>query len=175
MVFSTLGASSPAAVRPSPAEVIPASTDTCATQTVRITLASEQIEFCAPTSLPINVVEDNISVPNVSYAGLDQLDGYGFIGIKATSPGYAPGIDMPVYNAGEVVKYRQDVWDSESAKTDRLVSNGPSAVFWDETVPGMQVDFTIPTSSGSLHFRSIEWYVEHADRLWSFIIRWDID
>jgi uncharacterized delta-60 repeat protein len=173
MVFSTLGASQPAAARNSPAEVIPASTDTCATQTVRITLASEQIEFCAPTSLPTNVVEDGASNPQAAYAGLNQIDGYGVVTIKAISAGYAPGPGRPVYTSGQVDVYRQTVLQIESSKTDRVVSNAPTGVFWDVNVPGIQVDVSLPTSSGILQVRSIEWYTEHNDRLWSFMISWD--
>jgi uncharacterized delta-60 repeat protein len=55
------------------------------------------------------------------------------------------------------------------------LSNGPAGVFWNETVPGIQVDVSLPTSSGNLKVRSIEWYVEHNSRLWSFIITWDTE
>ena len=122
------------------ASLVSASPNECFTQTVRITLASEQISFCAPTSLPINVVEDSTSDPYVSYAGLDQINGYGIVNIKATTPGNTPGIGRPIYNLGGILEYRQAVWNIESPKTDRIVSNGPTGVFWNETVPGIQVD-----------------------------------
>jgi hypothetical protein len=38
----------------------------------------------------------------------------------------------------------------------------------------MQVDFNLPASAGNLQIRSIEWYIEHHGRLWSFILAWDI-
>jgi len=157
------------------ASLVSASPNECFTQTVRITLASEQISFCAPTSLPINVVEDSTSDPYVSYAGLDQINGYGIVNIKATTPGNTPGIGRPIYNLGGILEYRQAVWNIESSKTDRMVSNGPTGVFWNETVPGIQVDVSLPSSSGNLKVRSIEWYVEHHSRLWSFIITWDTE
>jgi hypothetical protein len=151
------------------------SPDRCLTSMVRITIASEQISFCAPTSLPINIVEDSTSDPYVSYAGLDQINGYGIVNIKATTPGNTPGIGRPIYNLGGVVEYRQAVWDIESLKTDRIVSNGPTGVFWNETVPSVQIDTTLPISFGNLMIRSIEWYVEHHGRLWSFIMVWDTE
>ena len=157
------------------ASLVSASPNECFTQTVRITLASEQISFCAPTSLPIDIVEDSTSDPYVSYAGLDQINGYGIVNIKATTPGNTPGSGRPIYNLDGVLEYRQAVWNIESSKTDRIVSNGPTGVFWNETVPGIQVDVSLPTSSGNLKLRSIEWYLEHNSRLWSFIITWDTE
>jgi hypothetical protein len=109
----------------------------------------------------------------VDYAGLDQADGYGVFIIKATAPGSAPGIGRPVYTSQAVAAYRQAVWDLETSKPDRSVSKGPSGVFWDETLPGIQVDLHLPTSKGNLKIRSLEWYVEHAGRLWSFMLTWD--
>jgi hypothetical protein len=147
----------------------------CLTQAVHITLASEQISICAPTSLPFHVVEDSSSDASVHYAGLDQTDGYGIINIKAAAPGTAPGPGRPVYNSGEGFAYRQAVWNLEAAKTDRKVSNGPTGLFWNEAIPGIQVDLSLSTSAGNLKVRSIEWYLEHANRLWSFIITWDTE
>lgn len=167
MVFFTLGAGS------SPVEFAPAASGSCALQTVRITLAGEQIEFCAPTSQRFKAVEDDVSVPQVSYAGLDQVNGLAFVAIQATNPGYAPGMGLPVYEAGELAGYRQDVWAGEAARTDRNVSKGPIGNFWGESVPGMQVELTLLTSTGKLQIRSIEWDIEHADHLWSFKISWD--
>jgi hypothetical protein len=196
MVFSTVGAGNPPAARTLEADagtwawtirpivtatsvtmpgLLSASSGECLTQAVRITLTSEQISLCAPTNLPFNVVEDSVSDPYVSYAGLDQMDGFGIVNIKATAAGNAPGIGRPVYNSGDVVAYRQAVWQIESSKKDRIVSNGPTGLFWNETVPGIQVDLTLPTYSGEMKVRSIEWYVEHNNRLWSFIITWDIE
>jgi hypothetical protein len=109
----------------------------------------------------------------VSYAGLDQAEGYGIVNIKATSPGSAPGAGRPVYTSQGAATFRQAVWNMETAKADRRVSSGPSGLFWNETVPGMEVDLVLPTSSGVLRVRSVEWYVEHAGRLWSFILTWD--
>ncbi len=151
----------------------PEAADQCLTQTVRITLASEQVSFCAPTSLPINVVEDGTSDSEVSYAGLNQFGDYGFMSIKATSPGNSPGPGWPVYNAGQVSAYRRAVRDLETARTDRTVSAGPSAQLLGETVAGMQEDITLSTSVGDQQLRTVEWYLEHNNRLWSFILTWD--
>jgi uncharacterized delta-60 repeat protein len=149
------------------------SSSDCHTQEVRITLAGEQIRFCTPTGQAFNIVEDNTSDPYVSYAGLNQIEGYGIVNIKATIAGYTPGPGRPVYTSGEAAAYRQAVWELETSKTDRVVSDGPTAVFWDETVTSMQMDLMLPLSSGDLQVRSLEWYVEHAGRLWSFILTWD--
>jgi hypothetical protein len=158
-----------------PAGTFPGAPGGCPTQEIRLTLAAQQISFCAPTSRPVHVVEDNRSDPGVAYAGLDQVDGYGVVNIKATSPGSAPGNGRPVYTSGGASAYRRTVWDMEAARTDRRVSGGLMGIFWDETVPGMQLDLILPTSSGDLRVRSIEWYVEHANRLWSFILTWDME
>jgi CHAP domain len=158
-----------------PAGRFPAAPGGCPTQEIRLSLAAQQVSFCAPTSRPVHVVEDNRSDPGVGYAGLDQGVGYGIVNIKASSPGSAPGIGRPVYTSGELAAYRQAVWSMETAKTDRRVSGGPTGIFWNETVPGMQLDLILPTSSGVLRVRSIEWYVEHANRLWSFILTWDTE
>ncbi|MBE3143094.1 MAG: CHAP domain-containing protein, partial [Planctomycetes bacterium] len=154
---------------------VPDSTNQCLTKVVRITLASEQIHFCTPISQPYNVIEDNISDRNVSYAQLNQVNGYGVVNIKSVTPGYSPGIGRPVYDLGGVDEYRQAVWDIESSKTDRVVSNGPTGVFWNETVPGIQIDVSLPMSLGNMKVRTIEWYLEHNSRLWSFIITWDTE
>jgi uncharacterized delta-60 repeat protein len=149
-----------------------ASTD-CPTPPVRLTLASEQIEFCSPTSLPYTAVEDSASVPNVSYGGLDQRTGYGLLSIKAASPGYGPGPGKPAYKPGDLEAYRQVIREAETSQPDRLVSDGPSANLWGESVPAMQVEFVLQTSLGDLPLISIEWLVEHNDRLWSIAIAWD--
>ena len=156
-----------------PAGRSPAVPDGCPTQEIRISLAGQQVSFCAPTSRPVHVVQDNLADPGVGYAGLDQTGGYGIVNIKATSPGSSPGSGRPAYTSGGAAAYRQAVWSMEAARTDRGVSGGPTGFFWNETVPGMQLDLILPTSSGNLQVRSIEWYVEHADRLWSFILTWD--
>ena len=147
----------------------------CLTVVVRITLASEQASFCAPTSLPYTVIEDSTSDSSVNYAGLAQRVGYGILNIKATAQASTPGTGRPVYTADGVAAYRQAVWNMETSKTDRVVSNGPSGVFWNESVPSLQVDVSLPTSAGLLKVRSIEWYVAHNNRLWSFIISWDTE
>ena len=170
-----IGAGNPPASRLSLSGRLSASVAGCLTQAVRITLASEQISFCAPTSLPFNVVEDSSSDPYVSYAGLDQMDGFGIVNIRATVPGTTPGPGRPIYNSGEVIAYRQAVWKTESSKTDRIASSGPTGLFWNESVPSIKVDLILPTSSGDLKVRSIEWYVEHNNRLWSTIISWDTE
>jgi hypothetical protein len=144
----------------------------CLTKVIRITLALQQISFCAPTSQAFQVVEDNIAVPEVPYAQLNQTNGYGIVNIKAANPGYAPGLGKPIF-AGDGEAYRQAVRNQESTSTDLVVSDGPSAVFWDESVPGLQADTTSPVSSGTGIIRSIEWDVVHAGRLWSIIIAWD--
>ena len=74
-----------------PATFASAAQGACATQIVRITLAGEQIEFCAPTNQPYTAVEDSAADPVVSYAGLNQTSGIGIINIKATTDGHAPG------------------------------------------------------------------------------------
>jgi hypothetical protein len=155
--------------------LIPDSFGHCLTKEVTITLASEQINFCTPISQTYNVSEDNFSDPNVSYAQLNQVNGYGIVNIKSVTPGYAPGIGRPVYDLGSIEEYRQAVWTSESSKTDQVVSIGPPGVFWNETVPGIQIDISLPTSVSNTKIRSIEWYVEHNNRLWSFIITWDTE
>ena len=110
-----------------------------------------------------------------SYAGLNQMEGYGIVNIKATSPGHAPGVGRPEYTAGQVAEYRRNVWNTESSKSDWVVSSGPEGHFWNEIVPGMQVDFNRPALSGNRPLRSIEWLIEHNSRMWSFIITWDTD
>jgi len=186
LIFSAMGATSRSAVHARETETgitpdasttgrVPDSTNQCLTKVVRITLASEQINFCTPISQPYNVIEDNISDPNVSYAQLNQVNGYGIVNIKSVTPGYTPGIGRPIYDLDGVDEYRQAVWDIESSKTDRVVSNGPTGVFWNETVPGIQIDVSLPMSLGNMKVRTIEWYVEHNSRLWSFIITWDTE
>jgi uncharacterized delta-60 repeat protein len=173
LALSTMGVGSPLGAGLAPSggySVVPGK---CLTQTVRLTLASEQISFCAPSSFPVSVVEDNISDPSVNYAGLDQKDGYGVINIKATLAGNTPGIGRPVYTSDGVIAYRQVVKTIEAARSDRIVSDGPLGIFWNETVPSMQLDVSLPTSSGRNNVRSIEWYFTHNNRLWSFIIAWD--
>jgi hypothetical protein len=185
LIFSTIGTVSRRAVHALQAETgtmpsasttgpVPDSPDQCLTEAVRITLAFEQINFCTPTRQPYNVIEDNISDPNVSYAQLNQVNGYGIVNIKSVIPGYTPGIGRPVYDLGGVEEYRQAVWTIESSKTDRVVSNGPTGVFWNETIPGIQIDTSLPKTLGIVNVRSIEWVVEHNSRLWSIIITWDI-
>jgi CHAP domain len=155
--------------------LVPASRNQCLTRAERISLVSEQMNICIPISQTYNVIEDNYSDPNVSYAQLNQLNGYGIVNIKSVTPGYTPGIGRPVYDLGDVAEYRQAVWSIESSKTDRVVSNGPAGVFWNETVPSIQIDLSLPTSLGNIKIRTIEWYVEHNSRLWSFIITWDTE
>ena len=154
-------------------EAVSAAPVACLTQTVRITLASEQVGFCAPASLPFNTIEDSNADAEVNYAGLNQIEGYGIVNIKATAPGNAPGPGRPVYTSGSVAAYRQAVWNMEAAQNDRNVSKGPSGLFWSETVPSVQIDVSLSLSTGTLQVRSIEWYVEHDNRLWSFILTWD--
>jgi|GEM_PF-2953078 len=186
LTFSSIGAGSQPNVHAGEAEIgiephasmtglIPDSPDNCLTKVITITLASEQISFCTPISQAYNVIEDNISDPNVTYAQLNQIDGYGIINVKSVTPRYAPAIGRPVYDLGGVDEYRQTVWQIESSKTDRVVSNGPIGVFWSETVPSIQIDTTMPTTVGNIKVRSIEWYVEHNSRLWSFIITWETE
>jgi uncharacterized delta-60 repeat protein len=150
----------------------PPSSTACTTQVVRLTLASEQISFCSPTSLEINVVEDNLSDPDVNYAGLNQLDGYAVVSIRATAPGHSPGPDLPVYS-GSVADYRQAILQNDSSQPDWTISAGPSAQFWGETSVSIQVDLTIVTSTNEYPLRTVEWFVEHNGRLWSFLIAWD--
>jgi hypothetical protein len=150
-----------------------AETGKCPTKMVRITLASEQISFCAPTGQPYQVVEDNIAVPEVRYAQLNQVSGYGIVNIKSVTPGYAPGIGTPVYTAGDVDTYRQAIRNMESINANLIVSNGPAAVFSNESVPGLEMDTSLAASSGNGKIRTLEWDVERASRLWSIVIAWD--
>jgi uncharacterized delta-60 repeat protein len=165
LALSTIGAVNPPTAPPG----------ACLTQAIRISLAGEQVSFCAPANLPYTVVEDSTSDASVNYAGLAQLDGYGIVNIKATAPGNAPGIGRPVYTLDDAVAYRQAVWNQEIVKTDRNVSNGPTGLFWNETIQGIQEDLSLTTSAGNLQVRSIEWYVTHDNRLWSFIITWNTE
>ena len=148
-------------------------TGKCLTKVVSITLASQQISFCAPTSQPFQVVEDNLAVPEVPYAQLSQVSGFGMVNIKSASPGYAPGIDTPVYTAGAVDAYRQTVRNMESTNTNLVVSDGPTAVFWGESVPGLELDSSPSDSLVNGKIRLIEWDAEHAGRLWSIVVAWD--
>ncbi len=188
LALSTMGAGSPTAARHSLSERLePGLTEApfgrsdqlptvpagCLKQIVQITLASEQVGFCAPTDLPFSAVEDSTSDASVNYAGLSQMDGYGIVNIKATAIGNTPGTGRPVYAGDGAAAYRQAVWDLETPKTDRSVSDGPSGVFWNETVQGIQEDLSLSFSIGNVQVRSIEWYVVHNNRLWSFIITWD--
>jgi hypothetical protein len=202
MAFSTIGAENPRAIRLSlsgvtldaaiqartgivepgreetnanqPGLLFVPSSD-CSTQPVRVTLAAEQVSFCSPTSLSLNIVEDSLSDFHISYAGLNQINGYGIVNIKVTSLGHTPGMGKPIYYLGNLARYRQDVWDTVSANQDLHVTDGPSGIFWNETVSGIQVDFSLPTTSGTMRLRSIEWYIEHNARLWSFILTWDTE
>ena len=151
----------------------PAPSLSCSTDAVRITLTSEQISFCSPTTLAYNVVEDNRASQAVVYAQLNQLDGYGIVNITATAPGASSGVGRPAYHSGGIDKYRQAIWNIESSKTDRTVSTGPTGIFWNEITPSIEIEMTLATFAGNLPIRSIEWEVEHNNRLWSFIITWD--
>ena len=132
LAISTIGAGFPPPV-PVPMGSVPGkpsgpvseAAGVCLTQPVRITLASEQVSFCAPTDQPFSAAEDSASDPAVNYAGLSQLDGYGILNIKATAPGNMPGTGRPVYTSGGIDAYRQAVWDMETARPDRSVSTKP--------------------------------------------------
>jgi uncharacterized delta-60 repeat protein len=178
MAFAPIGA--PAGALPLPASAAgslsflssPPSSTACPTQVVRLTLASEQISFCSPTALEINVVEDNLSDPDVNYAGLNQLDGYAIVNIRATAPGQSPGPDLPVYS-GSVADYRQAIILNDSSQPNWTVSVGPSALLWGETSSSIQVDFAIVTSTDEYPLRTVEWFFEHNGRLWIFLFAWD--
>jgi uncharacterized delta-60 repeat protein len=145
----------------------------CSTSPVLITLASEQLEFCSPTSLPYNVTEDDRTISSIGYAGLDQFEGYGFMTIRAASPGSAPGPGWPVYTSN-VAAYSQVVLTAESSHTDQSVSPGPSAELWGESIPSIQIDFTLVTSDDEIPLRTVEWFIEHNARLWLFSLTWDV-
>jgi hypothetical protein len=168
---ATTATPQPTAPNPSPT-VVPAG-DECPTHTILVTLSAEQIHFCAPTDLPSNVVEDSSSDPDMAYAQFNQVEGFGVINIKAITPGYTTGIGRPVYNAGELDEYRRNVWELESSQGDRNVTTGPSGLFWYEAIPSIQIDAQLDTSEGVVNVRSIEWYVEHNNRLWSITVTWD--
>ena len=147
--------------------------DRCLTHLVQFTLSSEQISFCAPTIQPYQVVEDRIADPEVVYAQLNQISGYGIVNIRSVNPGNLPGLGRPVYGLGGIVEYRQAIWNVELIKNDQLISSGPIGVFWNETVPSIQIDATLPTSIGNMKTRSVEWDVERAGQLWIFLMSWD--
>src|SRR5512137_1841293 len=132
LALSMMAASLPSAVRPAGPEAapqsVPPASEACLTREVTVTLASEQVSFCAPTGLPFSVVEDDSAQAVMSYAGLAQVDGFGGVNIKATVAGSAPGIGRPVYTPGDVAAYRQAVRDAETAKPDRTVSTGPNGL-----------------------------------------------
>ncbi len=145
----------------------------CRTQPVRITLAGEQIIFCAPTTAPFSVVEDDLTDPHAGYAGLDQTEGYGIVNLRATSPSYAPGPNTPVYRTGRVDEYIRSLRDFWASQPDRILSTGPTAELWSEKSTGLQVDYTVDSTPGQLKLRTVEWNVEHNGRLWTFIFTWD--
>jgi hypothetical protein len=182
LALSSIGAGNPSATRQpgtilsgSSTNRLSASLGGCFSQEIRVTLASEQVSFCAPNRQPFNVIEDNLSDAYVAYAGLNQVKGYGIVNIRATSSEHVPGTGRPMYTSGEVAAYRQAVWKIESSKTDRLVTSGPTGIFWNETIPSIQVDLTLSISSAKVKIRSVEWYAEHNNRLWSFVLTWDTE
>ena len=158
--------------RPAAASASPYSL-TCATQPVRLSLASEQITFCSPTSLPFSAVEDSLSDPNVNYAGVSQLQGYAFANIRAVASDNASGPSMPFYTAGDLEGYRQAVRQSQAAQTNSRLSAAPTASLWGEEVAGLQADYDLSTSLGVLSLRTVEWDLEHDGRLWVFLLTWD--
>ncbi len=134
LAFSSIGnpvhKAAAAAANVSPFSQVSALPAQCLTRPVRLTLASEQLLFCSPTDLPFNVVEDSTTDVHVNYAGLNQLEGYGIVNIRATSPGYAPGPAEPVYHPGRLAEYRQALEDAALhcpvaiSPTARLPSSG---------------------------------------------------
>ena len=153
--------------------VAPVADENCPTYLVFVTLNSEQISFCAPSTLSSNVVEDNLTDPGVAYAQFNQLEGYGSVNIKSIALQISPGAGRPVYDTSGAVGYREAVWNIESSKSDRVISSGPVGMFWNELVPSIQIDASIATSQGTMNILSTEWYVEHNSRLWSFTITWN--
>lgn len=148
----------------------------CATnKTVLVTLAGEQISFCAPTALQYNVVEDNASDQFSSYAALSQASGNAYLTVKSTLPDHVPSVGRPVYKTGDIANYRQSIMNSEAAKSDRRITAGPGGVFWGNTVTGMamQVDLSAGIGTSSEPMTSVEWNVEHGGRLWTVVIAWD--
>ena len=154
-------------------QTVQAGTGQCLTQVVLVTLAAEQISFCAPTLRPFQVIEDNIAIPDVPYAQLNQASGYGILNIRTAASGSTPGPRLPVYKPGQVDPYRQAVRDLAAAQPDLVVSDGPAALLWNDSVPGLQLDATQPVSSMNGTVRSLEWDVEHSGRLWIISMAWD--
>jgi hypothetical protein len=178
MNLSTVHAQQATTATPQPTAVNPSTQrppvgDECLNDSIWVTLNSEQIHFCAPTDLPSNIVEDSSSDPNMEYAQFNQAEGFGIINIKAITPGSSTGRGRPIYNAGELARYRQTMWELESSKGDRNVTAGPSGVFWGEVIPSIQIDAQLATSEGVMRVRSIEWSVEHNNRLWNIVVTWD--
>ncbi|MHB8628585.1 MAG: CHAP domain-containing protein [Aggregatilineales bacterium] len=145
----------------------------CATNAVLVTLAGEQISFCAPSAFKFNVVEDNASDQYSSYAALNQLSSYAYVNIKSTTSGHAPGIGRPIYQTGQIDNYRQEVLNSESAKTDRAIRLGPIGQFWRNSVSGVEMQTSLTTGTDKVQVASVEWNIEHGGRLWTFVIAWD--
>ena len=152
---------------------VQAAPGTCNTQTVRVSLADEQISFCAPTGQPFLVVQDGDSVPEIPYAQLNQENGYGILNVKAIAPGSTPGFGRPVYKPGQLGAYQKAVRNLQSSQKNQQTSSGPDAILWDETVQGLQVDGSRVVSSINGLVTSIEWDMEHAGRLWSISMAWD--
>ena len=157
-----------------PIPVLQNSSSACSKYLVLITLNSEQISFCAPTRLASVIVEDSITSPSIAYAQFNQTEGYGIVDIKSVAAGNSPGIGRPIYQAGGIADYRQEVWNIESSKNGYMVSDGPSGNFWDEPTPSIQVDTILATSQGAMSVRSLEWYAEHNGRLWVVVMTWDM-
>jgi hypothetical protein len=138
-----------------------------------VTLAGEQIRFCAPSAAKFSVAEDSASDQYSSYAALNQSSGYAYVNVKSTLPGYTPGIGRPIYQAGSIESYRQSILNSESAKPDRKVTAGPSGILWGETITGLALETALTTGTDNSQMTSVEWNVEHGGRLWTFVIAWD--
>ena len=142
MAFSTLGmqshpakaASGPASpifleAKLSPLEAVSTAASDCATQTVRITLASEQVSFCSPTSLPFS---DGGRRSLRSKCKLCRLESSERIRLRQhplrSHPEMPVGPYMPVYTAGKLDDYRQIVRKRQSAQTNSRLSAGPFAL-----------------------------------------------
>ncbi len=145
----------------------------CATNLIFVTLAGEQISFCAPSAARFAVVEDSASDQFSSYAALNQSSGYAYINVKSTLPGHSPGIGRPVYQTGQIDNYRQAVLQSEAAKPDRAITPGWIGQYWGNAVSGFEMQTSLTTGTDNLQVTSVEWNVEHAGRLWTFVIAWD--
>ncbi len=147
--------------------------DPCSGELVFINIGGEQVSLCAPFTSPLQLIVDDAGDPQVAVAQLYQSDGPGLFNLRAVSPGASPGPGRPVYDGLHASVYDQAVWTLVSSIPEYHVLRGPTGTFWGQVVRGIQIDTLLPLSDSDQMLRSVEWYVEHAGRLWVFIITWE--